>query len=530
MGKFKALFVVNLKAMLLTSTNTRGKGKRQMSGIGTLALMAFLALYLSATYSFTMATQLAKVGMQELVLMMMPVLVAGMGVMYTAFAVQGVVFGGKDNDLMLALPVSAFQLMLARVSALVLENLVFSVFVMLPACWAYAAVSGGVSLGFVLRALASTVFLCLLPTTLSLIVGCALTWLSSRATKGKALVRNLLYLLFLGAIMALSFNAGTMINSLAERAAGIRAGFSGWGLPFVLYQQGVCGDWPAFLGFAALCLLPFLAAVWLFGQRYKRLVTSLSARSTRSDYKLARQTGSGLRRALLAKEGRKFFTSTMYFFNTGFGLILMLVGGVAALLKGRDLMAQFARFGDAVPVAPLLAIVILFCLSMSAVAASSISLEGKYLWILKESPASGRTVLGVKWGFELLLTLPCTLLCTLGVWAGCGLAPLEGAALLLLGVAFALFHAPFGLYVNLCFPKLDASNDTVVVKQSAAAMIASFVPMALILAGILLYALLQGVLGGTGTMLVLAVISLAAAAVCFRLVATRGVERFLELN
>ncbi len=530
MTKFRALLVINLKAMLLTASGGgRRSRRRAMSGLGVLALLAFLALYLSGTYSFAFAVQLAQVGMLDLLLMMMPVLVVVMGVMYTVFAVQGVVFGGKDNDLMLALPVPAFQLMLARVLALVLENLVFSLFIMLPACVAYAVTGGGVSLGFVVRALVASVFLSLLPTTLALILGFALTWLSSKFTRGKALLRNVLYLAFFGGIMAFSFNAGFMINSLAERAAGIRAGFDGWGLPFVLFQEGVCGSLPALLGFLALCAGPFLLAVWLFGQRYKHLVTSLTARSVRSDYRLGRQTGSSRTKALLAKEGRRFFTTTMYFFNAGFGLILMLVGGAAALIKGRELADLFGLFGEAFPLAPILALAILFCLSMSAVSASSVSLEGRYLWILKEAPVDTRTVLGVKWGFELLLTLPCTVLCVAGVSVGCGLSLAEGLGLLLVCTAFALFHAPFGLWVNLCFPKLDAANDTVVVKQSAAAMLGTFVPMVAVLAGCLFYILLHGLLGVGGTMAAFALLELAAAAVCLRLINTRGTARLLEL-
>ena len=37
------------------------------------------------------------------------------------------------------------------------------------------------------------------------------------------------------------------------------------------------------LGFVAFCVAPFLLVVWLFAGRYKKIVTSLGARSARSD-------------------------------------------------------------------------------------------------------------------------------------------------------------------------------------------------------------------------------------------------------
>ena len=133
-----------------------------------------------------------------------------------------------------------------------------------------------------------------------------------------------------------------------------------------------------------------------------------------------------------------------------------------------------------------------------------------------------RTVLDVKWGFQLLLTLPCTLVCIAAVTVGCQLPLDQAGALLLVSAAFALFHAPFGLYVNLCFPKLDAPNDTVVVKQSAAALLGTLVPMLLLGAAFVFYLLLHGWLGVTGTLLAFALVELAAAGVCIRLVRGRG--------
>lgn len=529
MRKFGALFVVNLKAVLLTSSSgSRGNTKRKVTGLGLMALLAFLALTLSCSYSFTFTMQLAPLGMAQLVLSIMAVLASVMGMLFTVFAVQGVVFGGKDNDLMLSMPISAFQLMLARVSALALENLVFSVFVMLPACGAYAFVTGAVSAGFILRAVVSTVFLALLPTTAALVLGFVLSWLSAKLSRGKALARNLLYFLFFGVIMAGSFRMSFLMQDLAEHAAGIQAGFSAWGAPFVLFQEGVCGSWLALLGFAALCAVPFLAAVWLFGRRYKSLVTSMTSRSARSDYRLGQQTAAGVSKALLAKECRRFFTSTMYLFNTGMGLIMAVVFGAAMLFIGGDMLEALTVFG--LPAAPLAAAALLLCLSMAAISASSISLEGKYLWILKESPVSARRVLRVKWGFHALLALPFALVSAACASLGLALLPEEGLALLLVCAAFVLFHAPFGLLINLCFPKLDSANDTVVVKQSMAAFLGVFAPFLFIAACGGLFALLSPHLGTAGALALCGSVELAAAAVCLALTGSWGVRALEKLG
>lgn len=529
MAKFRALFVVNLKAVLLSSSmGGRGNTKRKVTGLGLLVLLVFLALMLSCSYSFAFASQLAPLGMAGLVLSLMAVLATAIGVMFTVFAVQGVVFGGKDNDLMLSMPVSAFQLMLARVSALALENLVFSLFIMLPAGAAYAWASKAITAGLVVRSLIASLLLALLPTTLALILGFALTWLSSKIGRGKALARNILYFIFFGAVMAGNFQMSFLMNDLAEHAAGLQSGLTGWGLPFLLLQAGVCGSWLALAGFGLICIVPFFLAVWLFGGRYKALVTSMTGRSSRSDYRLQQQAASGAAKALLAKECRRFFTTTMYLFNAGIGLIMAMIAGATLIFMGGEIAPMLAEFG--LPAPPLLALTFGFCLSMSAISASSVSLEGKYLWILKEAPVSTRQILRVKWGFHVLVALPCALVGVVCASLGCRLSLGDGAALLLVCAAFVLFHAPFGLLINLCFPKLDAANETAVVKQSMAAFLGIFAPLLLIAACAGLYALLSPALGGTLTLALCGVAELAAAAVCVALADTWGVRLLDALN
>ena len=105
----------------------------------------------------------------------------------------------------------------------------------------------------------------------------------------------------------------------------------------------------------------------------------------------------------------------------------------------------------------------------------------------------------------------------------------EGAELLAAGLTFAGFDALLGLAANLCFPKLDALNDTVVVKQSAAAFASAFGGMAAALACAGIVWLLTGVTGGPAALGVCAAVLLAGCAGLYGWVHSRGVERFREL-
>ncbi|MEG0322023.1 MAG: hypothetical protein RR606_07510, partial [Oscillospiraceae bacterium] len=173
MAKLWVLLKLNFLQMLnsFSGSGGRNKKKKTATGLGGLVLLAGLSLYLSALYSSLLAGGLAEVGQLSTLFLLMSVMAVGLGTMFTLFAAQGVVFGGKDNDLMLSMPVDSFTLLLCRVLALYLENLVCTALVLLPAGVVYL-INGGTGGGFILvGALLAALFLAFVPTVLSLVLG-----------------------------------------------------------------------------------------------------------------------------------------------------------------------------------------------------------------------------------------------------------------------------------------------------------------------------------------------------------------------
>ena len=502
MGKFRALLGLHFKALLAT-LRVGGSKKRAASGWVTLGLMGALCLYVSGVYTLAMARDLAQAGMLPVLLLVMPAMAVAAGLMFTLFAVQGVVYSGKDSDLILSLPVSQFSILLSKLLAVYLENLAFTLLILAPvgAAWLYYGGGGGVL--FLARLILGGLFLALLPTLLALVGGFVLSWLSSRLP-GRAVWSTLLYFLFLALVVVGSLRMSTGLTDIAAQAQGIEDLFRGWGWPLILFARGVEGAWGALGGFMLLCTAPFLAVCWLFSRRYQAIVTSLSARSARADYRLGRLSGTGPVRALMKKEARRFFGTPIYLFNAGFGLVLLVGMSVYALFQREQLLGMLAameQMGIRLPLAPLLAGAMGLLLATTAeVTGCSISLEGENLWILKEAPLGPGPLFGAKVGFFLALTLPCAAVACLLLGAAFGLPVWQWAVLFLLEGLLCLCIGQGGLMINLCFPKLDAVNDTVVVKQSASALVCLLGGLGLAagLAG--LYVLTQGLLGPWGAL------------------------------
>ena len=104
----------------------------------------------------------------------------------------------------------------------------------------------------------------------------------------------------------------------------------------------------------------------------------------------------------------------------------------------------------------------------------SISLEGKNFWILRTSPISTRDMLIGKALVNIIVIEPLWLISSIILTFGLQLSFIHWLVMFLAGTAAAVLCALFGLLMNLLFPKLDAVNETQVVKQSMASMLGIF--------------------------------------------------------
>ena len=481
MKKFLALLKVCLPSVLLTLTGkSRGQRKRAATGLGAALLIAGLALYISGVYSFLLMETLAPVGMERLVFLFMGLAALFSGMIFTAFGSSGTVFGAKDNDLMLSMPVSTTILMAARVTAIYLENLLFSFFMLAPAGVAYAMLSpvgAGRTVGFWLRLASAALALPLLDTALAVVIGAGIVWLSAKMPR-KTLGKNLLMGAWIALVFWLSFSLSSGVEMLAVNAASIEASL-GWAAPVVWMTQGIMGDELRLLAFVGVCVAAFALMVAGLGHVYRRMTSAFASTSARSDYRLSNQQSSGLIRALFHKEARRFFGTPVYLWNCGLGLMMLVVLGVAALVKRADLAMYLAMPEFAGMALPAVCAVMAFMISLSAICAPSFSLEGKQLWILRTAPLNEKTLILVKVGFQLLLAVPCIALAVVCLAMALSLTAAEIAMLCLFCAALEGMHALMGGWAGLALarPEMD---ETAVLKRSMLSFVSMFGPMAIV--------------------------------------------------
>ncbi|MDL2254545.1 hypothetical protein LJC49_10865 [Ruminococcaceae bacterium OttesenSCG-928-I18] len=534
-----ALIRVHFQSLLLTTAGGRGRGgkRRQMSGLKAFVFLAFVMAFISGSYSMMLAQALGPLGGLDIMLMMMVVMGVLFCIFFTVYLAQGLLFSTKDIDLVLSLPVSSFSVLLAKVAALYLEILFMLELFLLPAgvVWLTSGGSGG--LGFLLLLLLEGVFLSFVPAFVALLFGTLISMLISRM-RYKNLFNTVFSLLLVGVIIVASVGIPRYIETSGTDIDGMRSTLASffpplsWMVRAVIEPNGLL-----LLAVAALCLVPFFLLVLLASRFYKKLLTSLLGRQVRSDYKLGTVGSRGGFSALLAKEARRFFTTPAYLLNAGMGMMMLLVATVVFLFTKNSIHAALASIAalagglSLASVLPLLVLVVMVLCIMSFLPSSvSISLEGKTLWILKEAPLDVGRIFLAKAGFHFLCgAAVCVLVTPIEAYVF-SLSPFSALGVLLLSLLYLALTAMTGLAINLKFPRLDAENDTVVIKQSASvifSMLAGLLEAALLVCVYLVCSALG--LGFTVFSLVGGLILLLLCCLLARWLSTRGRTLFAAL-
>ena len=523
MRKFCTLMKVSFWGMLYAMNLAGGSRKKRISGFGILVLAGALMLALSASYSFSLSLALAEQEALDLLPVLMSLTAVLLCTIFSWFGAQGILFNTRDMDLALSWPVTSLHLVLSRILALYLENLFLLGVWMLPV-WIAWMWQGGCPPAAVIALPVGVVLLAFLPCLFSMTAGFLLALVTSRFAH-KALIANLLHLVLLIAIFAGSYGLQRTAFSPNNPA------FFAWPmLPFQWFTGVLKLQDSSLMALAAVCLLPFFLAAWIISWRYNAILTLLATHRARFDYKLTGQRSSDLMRALVRREFRRYFSISLYLFNTGIGLLFLALTAIAAVTQRNRIGDMLALLElDAFPLTAILALWVGFILAMTQPTSCSISLEGKQLWILKSAPLRSIDLFGSKILMQLAMVLPFLFVCVPALGWALGIGAAQTASLLASAISLAFCIAPVGLIINLCFPKLDAPNPTVVIKQSAATLVGLLAGFALLLPGVVLYRFFAQACGGCAWLLMTAFLYIVVCVASWRWLLTRGTRLLYEL-
>jgi ABC-2 type transport system permease protein len=224
----------------------------------------------------------------------------------------------------------------------------------------------------------------------------------------------------------------------------------------------------------AISFLPFAGFVLFIPKIIIRL--NESSRNIRvKNNEPVEYTSRKLFPTLVKKEINRFFSVPIYALNSGIGIVMLLLASGAALIFKTDVI-NYLNIPELAGVR--IDIVALgfvgFCIAMVYTSAVSLSLEGKSFWIVKSTPIPPKTLMRSKVLFNLILQVPAGIVSVIAIGIAFGFDLWTILAMIFFVIAFGLFSSYAFALVNLGLPKFDFINETEVVKQSLAAIVAIF--------------------------------------------------------
>lgn len=483
-----------------------------------LSLVLMGAMY---SYSEMIMQELLKVNMEFVLLTIFVIVTSILTLIEGIYKSSNLLFNCKDDNLLLSLPIRKSTVLFIRVFKFYVFELIYSSIFLLPAMIVYARYKMPNSSYYFVSFIGLLIFP-IIPILISCIVGTFITFISSKF-KGKNLAQTIITVIFLVGIMYFSFNMQNLIKNLAANAENINTVLTKIYYPVGAYIELVTKfGLSKLIEFILVNLSLFILTIALIGNVYFNInssVKSIKLNKSNKQYKI--KTLSPIK-ALIKKELNRFINSPVFITNAGFGLVLYILGCIIITVKFDSIIESILRIEPTMNLEYIKSCIpviflgfICFTSFMTSITSSMISLEGKSFNILKSLPIKPYKIIKSKVLTALLIMWSFILVGNIIVFIRFKFDLLSIFFILIASLLLPIIAETMGIIINLKYPRMDAKNDTEVVKQSMSSSISVFLGMAII--GITLFILFKALDAGISNLIIMIAFVIAYAIICISL-------------
>ena len=449
------------------------------------------------SYAELIIKNLTSIHMEYVLLTLFIFITSIMTFIEGVYKTSSLLFNLKDDNLLLSLPIKRSIVLFIRIFKFYVFELLYNSIFLIPALIVYIKYINPNFIFYIVSIIGIFLFP-VIPILLSCLFGSIITYLSSKF-KGKNIAQTIFTMIFIIIILYFSYNSENLISGISKNAININDFITKFYYPAGAYIN-LLNNFNVFnlILFVFIHILIFILVIMFIGKTYFKINSNIKSIKTSKNNKKYLIKRSSITKSLIKKEFNRIINSTVFITNTAFGLVLFLIGCVLLSMKFGDIINSFndnliINIPDINNIIPLL-LFSFVCLTsfMTSMTSSMISLEGRSFNILKSLPVKPYNIINSKVLASLLLIVPCLLLGDLIIFIRFKFDLLSIILILLASVIFPLISQTIGIIVNLKYPKLDAKNDTEVVKQSMSSMISVFLGM--LLGGVSVYFIINAML------------------------------------
>lgn len=470
MNNFLRLTKINIKGIFI---NNNKKSNSQI-------ILFLLGVFVLGFYSF----YYAKIIMKGYLVLNIPYVILAQYMAITSifilttnfYRIKGLLFGFKDYDMLMSLPIRRRDIILSKIFSLYLTNIIYLLLLMIPSFVVYI-INVNTPLIMYLLFFITLFIIPLVPIIISTIIGSILAIVSSKFKKSNIfnIVLSILLLIFIFYIS----NSVDITNSinLANIGKSMVNIFNKF-YPLTNLYINIIKDYNliSLLEFILIPCILFIIYIVIVGKYFVIINNSITKEYTNSTFRLKKLNEMSSLKSLYKKEMKRYISSVNYVMNTAIGSILLILLSIVSLFLETDKLAMIMNDPNGTylltKATPLL--IALFC-ALTCSTHSSISLEGKNFWIMKTIPVSPMKIFLSKIMINLTIIVPAVLLSSILLTISLKLSLVTFVLCIFTGVGYSLFISLIGLILNLIFPNFSWTSEIRVIKQSLPAFLSIFI-------------------------------------------------------
>lgn len=507
-------------------------------------VLALLVMFSVGSYVAILAEELAPSHLTYIVLTIFIMVTSLLTIIEGVYKSQGILFEARDNELLFSLPITQSKIFFIRIFKLITFQFLYNSLFMLPAIIVYA-IYEKTNVSFYLISTVMLVLLPIIPTILGCIFGYIIKGLSAKF-KARNIMQVLFTSLILLGIFYVSFNMQGMVANIVQNANSIQEIITKIYYPAGLYINLIQNfNILDLIILLAINIIPAIVFVYVASIFYFKINSKLGekgngnkkvgvAKTTEKTYRVRTQLSG-----LIHKEMKRFFSSPVFMVNAGFGMVLMIAvtfalsinfdGMINSMMQGMEteIPIPIGEIKNMMPKVFYGFVVFISC--MTSMTSSMISLEGKSFNITKSLPVETEKILLSKVLTSNILSIPIFLICDVIFFIAFKVAIIDIVFILLASIVMPTLTALIGILMNLKYPKMNATSDTEVVKQSMSSMLSVFMGMFVAILSIAI--MIMGNNYNTNLFVALELLTFSIITVMlWRILKKYGAKRFKEIN
>lgn len=469
----KTLLLMKMALINLFSNNKFAIGQKNKKSFvwAVLLVPAGAMLYISVVYSVMLINVLPQES-RFIMPVLMSIMTFLMLVMLTFLNAGGHLFGFRDFDLLMSLPVKRSSIMMSKLLAFLLMEYLFAFFLMAPYLIVYG-VKMYQGVGYYLIGFVGFIFMPIVPLVLSGLLAFIINGLTGNF-RFKNLFRNVFYILLFGLVMFGSMQMQQLLFMDLFSANTLLANLQKY-LPVVYYLSTALINLNVvdLLIYVGINIVVFAVFIVIFNRLFVRINVQAHQGYKVKNFHLKELKVTSRFMAYFALQVKRYFGSTMYLINTIVGpmmlIVFMIIGSFSGVDEIKIYLSMFEREGLLVPI---LSAAILFTSSICMITASTISLEGKNINMLKSLPLSITTIFQAKIALQVVITMVVNIVAIIMGLLLYDISFMTALVLTVISLIASILYAVLGLLINLLFPKMEWDSETIVVKQSMSVIVA----------------------------------------------------------